>query len=278
MPEGDTIRRIVRALEMELLGRTLDRLELRDRGEVAELGGRRITGVEAMGKHMFVHMEGGWSLRAHLGMNGRWVRRHARERRPRGATATMVVADVVYTCERAYAVETVRTGAIRSHPKLARLGPDLLGDPPPLAEAVARAWLPAYRDREIGDLLLDQRVAAGIGNVYKSEILFECRVHPRSRVAEVGREGLQRLFERASTLMRANLRTRRRTTVPLARRPRPSSERLWVYGREGRPCLECQTPIERFLQGDMGRSTYVCPRCQARLPSGRTRRDGVAFS
>jgi endonuclease VIII len=262
MPEGDTIRRIVRALEKELPGRTLDRVELRDRGEVAELGGRRITGVEAMGKHMFVHIEGGWSLRAHLGMNGRWFRRQARERRPRGATATMVVGDVVYTCERAYAVETVRTAAIRSHPKLARLGPDLLDDPPPVAEAVARAWLPAYRDREIGDLLLDQRVAAGIGNVYKSEILFACRVHPRARVGEVGREGLERLFERASILMRANLRTRRRTTVPLARRPRPSSERLWVYGREGRPCLECQTPVERFLQGDMGRSTYACPRCQ----------------
>jgi endonuclease VIII len=263
MPEGDTIRRIVRALAVELPGRTLDRLELRDRGEITELAGRRITGVEAVGKHMLVHMDGGWSLRAHLGMNGRWVRRHAREARPRGATATMVVGDAVYTCERAYSVETVRTAAIRSHPKLARLGPDLLADPAPVAAAVSRAWQPAYRDREIGDLLLDQRVAAGIGNVYKSEVLFECRVHPRSRVAEVGEGGLERLFERASAQMRANLRTRRRTTVPLARRPRPSSARLWVYGREGKPCLACGTRIERFLQGDMGRSTYWCPRCQA---------------
>jgi endonuclease VIII len=263
VPEGDTIRRIVRALEKELPGRTLDRLELRDRGEVAELRGRRITGVAAVGKHMFVHLEGGWSLRAHLGMNGRWVRRHAREPRPRGATATMVVGDVVYSCERAYAVETVRTASIRSHPKVARLGPDLLDEPAPVAAAVARAWLPAYRAREIGDLLLDQRVAAGIGNVYKSEVLFECRVHPRARVGEVGEAGLARLFERASVQMRANLRTRRRTTVPLARRPRPSSERLWVYGREGKPCLQCGTQIERFLQGDMGRSTYWCPRCQA---------------
>jgi endonuclease VIII len=263
MPEGDTIHRIVRALEKELPGRTLDRLELRDRGEVRELAGRRIAGVAALGKHLLVHFEGGWSLRTHLGMNGRWVRRHIGEARPRGATATLVVGEAVYTCERAYTAEMIRTSTIRSHPKLARLGPDLLAEPAPVPEAVSRAWQAAYRDRQIGDVLLDQRVAAGIGNVYKSEVLFECRVHPRARVGEVGEALLARLFERASLQMRANLRTRRRTTVPLARRPRPASERLWVYGREGKPCLECGTTVQRFLQGDMGRSTYWCPSCQA---------------
>jgi endonuclease VIII len=263
MPEGDTIRRIVRALEKELPGRTLDRLELRDRGEVMELAGRRITGVEAVGKHMLVHIDGGWSLRAHLGMNGRWVRRHAREARPRGATATMVVGDAVYTCERAYSVETVRTAAIRSHPKLARLGPDLLADPAPVVAAVSRAWQPAYRDREIGDLLLDQRVAAGIGNVYKSEVMFECRVHPRTRLHDLDAAAVRGLFETAARLMRLNLLTRRRTAVPLRRRPRPSSQRLWVYGRAGKPCLDCGARVERIVQGDMARSTYFCPACQA---------------
>lgn len=266
MPEGDTIRRIARALAAELTGRTLDRVEIRDRGDVVELAGRRVLGVEARGKHMFVHLEGGWSLRAHLGMNGRWVRRHAGQPRPRGATGLLVAGDSVYACERAYSLETVRTTALRTHGKLARLGPDLLADPPPLAEAVARARLPAYRDREVGDLLLDQRVAAGIGNVYKSEVLFECRLHPRARVGQLEPAELERLFERAASLMRANLRTRRRTTVPLARRPRPSSDRLWVYGRAGRPCLECGTPVERFLQGDMARSTYHCPACQPARP------------
>lgn len=267
MPEGDTIRRITRVLAAELPGRILDRLELRDRGEVTELAGRRILGVEARGKHMFVHLEGGWSLRAHLGMNGRWVKRHVGEARPaRGATALLVVGDALYACERAYAVETVRTKALRTHPRLARLGPDLLADPPPVTEATTRARHPAYGDREIGNLLLDQRVAAGIGNVYKSEVLFECRVHPRTRVRQLEPAELEHLFERAASLMRANLPTRRRTTVPLRRRPMPSSGRLWVYGREGKPCRDCGTPIRRFLQGDMGRSTYHCPSCQPARP------------
>src|SRR5690606_16482115 len=112
------------------------------------------------------------------------------------------------------------------------------------------------------DVLLDQRVAAGIGNVWKSETLFERRIHPRTRVGMLSAEQLRDLYETASRLMRANLKTRRRTTVPLNRRPRPASERLWVYGRAGKPCHECGTHIERFLQGDMARSTYFCPRCQ----------------
>jgi endonuclease VIII len=275
MPEGDTIHRIARALDGALPGRVLERLEIRDRGEVRDLAGRRIEGVEARGKHMFIHLEGGWSLRFHLGMKGRWVRRHVAEpgRGRASATATLTVGDAVYACERAYAAELVRTVSLRHHPKLARLGPDLLDDPSPVAEAVARARQPGYRGREIGDLLLDQRVAAGIGNVYKSEVLFECRVHPRVAVGALEAAVLERLFERASSLMRANLRTRRRTTVPLARRPRPSSDRLWVYGREGKPCLECGTVVERLLQGDMGRSTYFCPACQIfepLVPTGKT--------
>ena len=127
---------------------------------------------------------------------------------------------------------------------------------------VKRARLPGHAEREIGDVLLDQRVAAGIGNVYKSEVLFEVRVHPRTKVGELSDAQLTGIFETAARLMRLNLLTRRRTTVPLRRRGQPSSQRLWVYMRAGKPCLECGTPIERFLQGDMARSTYFCPHCQ----------------
>ena len=116
------------------------------------------------------------------------------------------------------------------------------------------------------DVLLDQRVASGIGNVYKSEVLFECRVHPRTRMRDVPEAKLTELFERAAHLMRLNLLTRRRTSVPLRRRATPSSQRLWVYMRNGKPCLDCGTGIERFMQGDMNRSTYFCPQCQAAVP------------
>jgi endonuclease VIII len=262
MPEGDTIHRIARALAGELPGRRVDRLMLRDRGDVVDLVGRRVEGVEARGKHLLIHVESGWSLRVHLGMHGRVTRRHVRERPPRGATAVLVSGDALYAVERAFTAETVRTAGLRSHPKLARLGPDLLADPPAVDDAARRAAQPAYRPREIGDLLLDQRVAAGIGNVFKSEVLFECRVHPRTYVGDLTIDELTALFQVAARQLSENLATRRRTTVPLRRRPRPSSARLWVYGREGKPCLECESPIERFLQGDMGRSTYVCSRCQ----------------
>ena len=264
MPEGDTVHRIARVLGAELTGRPLDRLELHDRGPVPELTGRTVEAVEARGKHMLVHLQGGWSLRVHLGMNGRWRRKHVREPRPREPTVVLLAGEAAYYCEGAYRAELVRTSTLRSHPRLARLGPDLLADPPGIDAAVARAIIPAYAGREIGDLLLDQRVAAGIGNVYKSEVLFESRIHPRTRVGDLDAETLRGVFEKAAQLMRLNLLTRRRTAVPLRRRPRPSSQRLWVYGRAGRPCLDCGTRIERFLQGDMARSTYFCPTCQTR--------------
>src|SRR5207237_1234501 len=127
--------------------------------------------------------------------------------------------------------------------------------------AVARASQAGNAGREIGDLVMDQRVAAGIGNVYKSEVLFECRVHPRTLMHQLTPGAIRAIYEKAAKLMRLNLLTRRRTSVPLRRRSEPSSQRFWVYMRAGKPCLDCGTPIERILQGDMGRSTYFCPVC-----------------
>jgi endonuclease VIII len=262
MPEGDTVHRIARVLRRELQGRTLTRLVVRDRGDVPELAGRRVDLVEARGKHLLIHFDGGWTLRTHLGMHGRWVRRHVREPLPPALTAMLVTDETAFICERAFTAELMRTATMRTHPRLARLGPDLLADPPDIAEAVRRACLPAHADREIGDVLLDQRIAAGIGNVYRSEVLFECRVHPRTTLRELGAGRIEEIFSRAAQLMRLNLLTRRRTSVPLRRRPAPSSQRLWVYLRHGRPCLDCGTPVQRFLQGDQARSTYVCPTCQ----------------
>lgn len=262
MPEGDTIHRIARVLAAELPGRRLDLVALHDRGEIGELAGRTVDAVRALGKHLIIEIEGDWSLRVHLGMNGRWRRLHARERRPRQPTVMLVTGEVAYVCERAYRAETVRTSALGRHPKLARLGPDLLAEPAPVAEAVARARLPAHAGREIGDLVMDQRVASGIGNVYKSEVLFECRIHPRTVVGSLTEEQLTAVYATAARLMRLNLLTRRRTSVPLRRRPTPSSQRFWVYMRAGKKCLDCGSRIERFLQGDTGRSTYFCPACQ----------------
>lgn len=262
MPEGDTIHRIARLLAGDLEGKRVERLELRDRGAVAELAGREVESVEAVGKHMFIHLAGGWSVRVHLGMKGKWRRLHVRQRRPSHPTLLLVVGETAYVCEGAYRAETVRTSAARRHPKVARLGPDLLADPPEIEEAARRALRPGHAGREIGDLLLDQRVAAGIGNIYKSEVLFECGVHPRALVGKLEPGVVRSIYEKAAHLLRLDLLTRRGSHAPVRRRSTPTTQRLWVYGRAGRPCLDCGTPIERFLQGDMGRSTYFCPVCQ----------------
>lgn len=263
MPEGDNVLQVTRVLRGELPGRALDRVEIRDQGTVAELAGRRVESVEAHGKHMLVHLEGGWTLRVHLGMHGRWAREHARQKRSRPPTLLLVSGDTAWVCRGAYRVETIRTWGLRAHPRLARLGPDLLAEPAPIAEAVRRARMPGYANREIGDLVMDQRVAAGIGNIYKSEVLFECRVHPRTPVHRLGEAGLGAVYEKAAALMRLNLLIRGKKTVPVRRRETPTLRRFWVYRRVNQPCFDCATPIERILQGDMGRSTYFCPACQA---------------
>jgi endonuclease-8 len=263
VPEGDNILQVARMLARELPGRTLDVVRTHDLGDLPDLAGRRVESVQPLGKQMFVHLEGGWSLRVHLGMHGRWTRLHARERLPRHPTLVLVSGDVAWVCSRAYKAEAIARGALRTHPRLARMGPDLLAEPAPIEVAVRRALTPGYANREVGDLVMDQRVAAGIGNIYKSEALFECRVHPRARVHQLGEAGVRRVYEKAAQLLRLNLLIRGRKRAPLRRRATPTTRRFWVYMRKNKPCYDCGTPIERFLQGDAGRSTYFCPKCQA---------------
>ena len=262
MPEGDTIHRIARVLGRELTGHTIDRLILHDRGDIEELAGKRIEKIEAIGKHMLVSFDAPWVLRVHLGMHGSWRRLHVREKAPRDPTVRIEAGEAAYVCQRAYRAEMIRSAALRSNPRLARLGPDLLNEPPDIDAAVRRAIQPGNAGREIGDLIMDQRIASGVGNVYKSEVLFECRVHPRTIMQRLSPDDVRAIYEKAAHLMRLNLLTRRRTSIPLKRRPEASSQKLWVYRRSGKPCLDCGTVIERILQGDMGRSTYFCPNCQ----------------
>ena len=262
MPEGDTVHRIARVLGQELTGKQIDKLILHDQGEIADLAGKSVEKVEARGKHMLVSFDAPWVLRVHLGMNGGWRRLHRREKGGRDATVRIEAGDAAYVCERAYRAELIRRAALSTNPRLARLGPDLLADPPDIDEAVRRATQPGNANREIGDLIMDQRIAAGVGNIYKSETLFECRVNPCTRLHQLSAEQVRGIYEKAAALMRLNLLTRRRTSVPLRRRDQPSSHRFWVYMRAGKPCLDCGTRIERFLQGDMARSTYFCPKCQ----------------
>ena len=288
MPEGDTIFRVARSLDRILTGRRLVRFELRPggRGAAATGGtpsrprpGELVTSVRSQGKHLLIGFEGGLTLHTHLQMQGGWHAYRPGEpwkKSPGSARVVMEVADAsepdvavaVAVCFAAPVAELLED--VAAHPRLAALGPDLCRSDADLADAVSRLdRLPP--DSQIGTALLDQRVACGVGNVYKSETLFACRVNPFAPVSALPVGVRRHLLETASRLLRSNLEAAggRSTvgtggeTVALG----PTRQGLAVYGRAGRPCRRCGTIIRSRRQGS-GRMTYWCPACQAGGPPG----------
>lgn len=274
MPEGDTIYRAARALDKALAGRTVTRFEsvfpqLTRVDADAPLEGRRVERVTSRGKHLLIWFSGDLVLRTHMRMNGSWhiYRPGERWRRPGFDMRIVVGTDAFEAVAFNVPIAAFNTPADLER-DLAEVGPDPLDDRFDAHEAVRR--LRERTDMEIADALLDQRAIAGIGNVYKSEILFVAGVSPFARVADVPDPTLERLVALAVKFMRANVTDGstaaivtytgfRRTTG----RANPSA-RLWVYGRAGSPCRRCGTPIMRNKQGPHARSTYWCEKCQPR--------------
>ncbi|MGC4079452.1 MAG: DNA-formamidopyrimidine glycosylase family protein [Rubrivivax sp.] len=234
-----------------------------------DLTGRRIVEVASRGKNLLVHFDDERVLHVHLKMNGRVRIERARQREakakyraslghvPRGTPQLELEAGgFVVTASRVPVLRVVKkTAAAR---ELAELGPDLLD--PSFSPADALAGLRALGDREVGDAIMIQSALAGIGNVFKSEVLFVERVNPRVKVSELDDTTLLRIVERAWALLRAN-----REPGPRVTRSTLSPRRHWVYGRAGEPCASCGATVEAFAQGRAppGRTTYHCPRCQA---------------
>jgi endonuclease-8 len=269
MPEGDTIFRTAATLRQALRGQVVLAVEapaakLRGRWPLGRLIDQTVVAVEARGKHLLIHFSNGLSLHSHMQMAGSWHLYRVGERwRLARHLARVVLRTAGYeaVCFRAPTVELLSPSELTSHPALVRLGPDLLA--PDFDAAAAREGLKGRPDEAIASALLDQRALAGIGNVYKSEVLFICRQDPFRPVRDLADATLDRLIERARRLLRANVSTGAerasayRVTTGVAR---PGAE-LWVYGRQDRPCRRCNTPIRMARQG--GRSTYWCPACQA---------------
>ena len=187
-------------------------------------------------------------------MTGSWHLYKAGQqwRKPQGyARVVLEVADWQAVC---FSAPVVKLGPARSAGRK-DLGPDLCRADIDFAEVVSRARRFAPGDTEIADVLLNQRVAAGIGNVYKSEVLWSLRVSPFELLSELDDEVIEKLYRRASKLLVANLTTVSRTTVPGG---------LAVYGRRGKPCRACGTPISKVAQGEHARVTTWCDRCQPR--------------
>jgi endonuclease-8 len=259
MPEGDTLHRTAGRLRTALEGRALRRFEApRLTGGVRPRPGDHIELVEAVGKNLLVHFDSRVVLQTHLMMAGSWhiYRVGERWQRPRHQMRALVeVDDWVAVC---FAAPVVRTYMADAKTKpLDHLGPDLCRVDVDIDDALARMGRVPEPTTTIAEVLLDQRVAAGIGNVYKSEVLFACRLDPFVPLREVDDALRRRLMATAATQLQANLGGGRRTTVPGG---------LAVYGRHRRPCRVCETPIRMRRHGTQQRSTYWCPTCQVAPP------------
>lgn len=274
MPEGDTLFRAARTLSLALKGHevTAFRSELvkaRNVDRDFPVKGRVIEKVESAGKHLLIHFSGGLTLRTHLRMNGSWHIYRQGERWKRGPSHARVVVETAEFVAVAFDIqeaELLTDAQVKRHEELAKLGPDLLGESFDLD-----AVLVAARKRPnltVAEALLNQRIASGIGNVYKSETLFLCGLNPFWKICELSDEQLRAVYVLARKLMQANVTDVRKSGIVTytgyrrtTRNANPE-ERMWVYGRIGKPCRKCGTTIEMRRQGFDARSTYWCPQCQ----------------
>ncbi len=275
MPEGDTIFRAARTLHRALAGRTVSRFEsvfpaLTRIDSDTPIAGRLVERVEARGKHLLMSFSGGLQLRTHMRMNGSWhvYRPGERWQRPHRDMRIVVETDQFHAVAFNVPVAEFATGAAMERTRPLRdLGPDPLAADFDASEATARIMSRA--GMEIADALLDQSAIAGIGNVYKSEVLFAGRVNPFARVDTLDRQVVERLVAAAVRFMRANVAERAPAAIETYRGLRRTTGRsdpggrLWVYARGGKPCRRCGTAIVRRAQGPHARATYWCPQCQA---------------
>lgn len=235
----------------------------------APIAGRMVERCEAAGKHLLIVFSGDLILRTHMRMNGSWhLYRHG-ERWWRGPQAMRVRIDTADWVAVAFDVpvaEFVTARQLQATGPVAGLGPDLLKPEFDRDEAVRRIVISGATP--IAQALLDQRLVAGIGNIYKSEVLFLGGVHPDTPAGAVPVAALEGLLEIAQSLLRQNVIEGTPAAIQTyrsLRRTAPGSDHddnLWVYGRKGKPCRKCGTPIESKKMGVDARTTYWCPRCQ----------------
>ncbi len=260
MPEGDTIRKIAEYMAPRLVDQRLRQLRLRGRQD-ERFSGRYVRRLFAQGKHLFIEVDNDLTIRSHLGMYGSWHRYGLQEswRKPeQQASLELDTGNSVFVCFNAKDVELIRAGSVRARIVSARLGPDMTDPSLNLSTVVQRAREFADHDAPIIDVLLDQRIAAGIGNVYKSELLFIEGIPPTTPLDALTDAQLAACYGKGSELLRRNLGGGPRVT----RFEADGAGRLWVYGREGLPCLACDQPISYARLGKDHRATYWCRRCQ----------------
>jgi formamidopyrimidine-DNA glycosylase len=261
MPELPEVETAVRALRAATVGRTIvdaralhpsTRRALPDEA-AARLRGRRVVAVERLGKRQALALDDGSTLHAHFRMTGDWDVGRADAALPAYARATLALDDGA----RVTLVDPRALGSLAWYPPggapAPRLGPDALD--PAFDAAALRAALRTRR-AAVKPALLDQRVVAGVGNIYASEALWRAAIDPRVPAASLGAARAARLVAAIRDVLRDAL------DAPGRYQDGEALDRLRVYDREGAPCARCGAPVRRIVQA--GRSTYFCARCQRR--------------
>ena len=264
MAEGHAVARWGDALR-RLVGDTVQAIQTppRWRARAEQLLGARLTAVVTHGKHLVLEFSNDWVIHTHAMQYGSWQVGTRRELLRKDARFIRLRIDT--PARRAVffhgpVMEVLSRQEFATHERFNALGPDVL-HPDFDVGAVHRAVV-AQGEREIGDVVLDQRVVSGIGNIYKSEGLFLACIDPRQVSSEVSFDDMKAFFDEVIPLMQAG---RQRfgmiETLPPELRYEPWM-RTWVYRRRGQPCFVCGAPIEMIRQGDFQRTTYFCPHCQ----------------
>jgi endonuclease-8 len=259
MPEGDTIYRAAAALRIALIGKKMTRFEAPRLTTVLPRVGQTIEEVRSRGKHLEIVWDDGIVLHTHMRMTGSWHLYHPGEqwRKPsQRARVVIGTLDWEAVCFSAPVVETYRDFDPRRHPILGSLGPDLCQPSPDLDECVRRMMSYTPTETSIAEVLLDQRVMCGVGNVYRCELLWATEIHPWARVGDLSHDECRELVSLAHEMLRANLTRTARITAPRV------DGGLAVYGRQGKKCPRCSELVRVTHHGEANRVLYWCSGCQ----------------
>lgn len=278
MPEGDTIFRSARALQKALGGKAVTGFEtglakLARVNDDTPLVGRMVEKVAARGKWCLIFFSGDLVLVTHMLMSGSWHIYRTGEKWWMGRDRMRVAitcGDMQAVAFNVPVAEFHTARSLERSSQVPKLGPDVLSDEFSMERGVAalRERMRTHPDDEVGVALLNQRVMAGLGNVYKSEVPFAAGVNPFRRLSTLTEREMEKMVELSQKYMKANVvdgagdgivtySGNRRTTHSMDR-----SDRLWVYGRQGQECRRCGAAIMMRRQGEQVRSTYWCPSCQ----------------
>jgi len=278
MPEGDSIFRAARALHRALAGKVVTSFEttlapLERVNDDTPIRGRTVERVEARGKWCLIFFSGDLTLLTHMRMSGSWhiYKTGERWQAPRAAMRVVITCgDVQAVAFHVPVAEFHTSRSLERSENVPKLGIDVLGTSFSIdaATRALREHRQSHPDAEIANVLLNQRVLAGIGNVYKSEIAFAAGVNPFRKIQTISDRELERIAEIAERYMRANVAEDKGEAIVTYTGPRRTTHamnqgaRLWVYRRQGQECRRCGTIIEMRRQGTGARSTYWCPSCQ----------------